>query len=79
MNTLSLLADVIVAQSGGGITWDFLHIMIALLIILGVIAIVVIVTKAMGWTIPQWLIQILVVCAVVAVGIIAIKFLWTLF
>ncbi len=79
MSLATLVADVVVERGGGGMTWDFLHIMIALLIILGVIAIVVIVTRAMGWTIPQWVIQILVVCAVVALGIIAIRFLWTLF
>ncbi len=76
------LVDVVVEthrSSGGAMEWGPLQIAIALLIVLGVIAVVYIVVRAMGWTIPDWLVKIVVVCAVVFVGILALKFLWSLF
>ncbi len=77
---LKLFADVVIeTHRSSGFEWDVLHMAIALIVVLAVVAIVYVVTRAMGWAIPDWLVKIVVICAVAVVGIIALKFLWSLF
>jgi hypothetical protein len=64
---LSLFAQV------GGMSLGQLA--IAIIIICGLVAIVIIACRAMGVPIPPWLVQILVVVLVVIVAIAAIKFI----
>ncbi len=76
----AILADVYVeTHRGGGFEWDLLHLLIVLLICVGAVAVAVIILKVLGWTIPQWVWQILGIVAAVVVGVIALKFLWSLF
>lgn len=58
--------------------WTFGELAIALVIVLAVIAVVYVATKAFGIPIPQWLIQIVAIVVVAAVAIIAIRFLLSL-
>ncbi len=72
----------IIAQTAGGLhnmTWSFEGILIAVIIVAGIVAIVVIALRAMNVTIPQWVIQILWIVAIVVVAVLAVKFLMTLF
>lgn len=71
----SLLADVVVVGGGG---WGISQILIAILIIGAVIAIVFIGLRQCGITIPPAVVQILWIVAIVALCIIAIKFLLSL-
>ncbi len=63
---------LLLAQVAG---YSFIHIATIVVVVLAVIAVVYVATKAMGVPIPQWLIQIIVICVVAAVAILAIKFL----
>lgn len=49
-----------------------------ILIIAGIAAIALIVVRAMGWQVPSWFWQILLVIALVVVGVLAIRFLVSL-
>lgn len=68
----SLFADVVGPAHR---PWTLGEIAIAVVIALALVAIVYIATKAMGVTIPQWLIQIVLVCVVAVVAVLAIKFI----
>ena len=54
---------------------SILSILIWTIIIAGAVGIVLVVLRVAGVTIPEWLIKILLILAVCAVGIIGIKFL----
>lgn len=58
--------------------FTLVHYLIILIIVVAVVAVVYVIFKAMGWTIPQWLVQVFMIIAAAAVGIIAIKFLLSL-
>lgn len=58
--------------------WGFGDWAIALVIIVGVVAVVWAAIKAMGITIPDWLAKILMILAVVIVAVLAIKILLSL-
>ena len=49
-----------------------------MIIVLAVCAVVYVATKAMGVSIPDWLVKIIVIVIVAAVAIVAIKFLLSL-
>ncbi len=55
--------------------WSFFDFAKLVIIVVAVCAIVYIAAKAMGWVIPQWLIQIAVVLAVAFVSIVALVLL----
>lgn len=59
-------------------TWGFGQWIIALVILGGCIAVAGIAFRRMGWQPPQWIIEIIVVCIVVVVAVMAIKFLLSL-
>lgn len=56
-------------------SWDFGSIAIAAIVVLAIIAVVVIAVQAMKIPVPVWVWQIVGVCLIAAVAIIAIKFL----
>lgn len=59
--------------------WTIGTILIAVIIIAGMIAIAYVVCTRMGITIPEWVRNIGFIILLVVVGVIAIKFLMTLF
>lgn len=65
-------------QMRHGASWSFADIAIAVLIILGILGIVLIVSKVVGFQIPPWVWQILGIVVAVGLGIIAIRFLTNL-
>ncbi len=64
--------------SGPISSWGIGDIACALLVIAGIVAVFLIASKQLGFTLPPWVIQILWVLAVVFVGILAIKFLMSM-
>ncbi len=72
--TQATLLFASLADSGGG-TWDLARIAKWVLISLGILVIAVIVSRVLGFVIPQWVWQIVGVVAAVFLGIIAINFL----
>lgn len=65
-------------QLRGG-TMSLEGILIGVLVFIAVVAIAyIIITKAFGVTIPQWLIQVFWIVVAVAIGVIAIKFVLSL-
>ncbi len=54
-------------------TWGFADLLILLLIIVGCCAVALIAARAMEFPIPQWLIQIVGVVAILFVAILAIR------
>jgi len=77
MNLPGLLADTEIIRRGGG-EGDFERLVIVVLVVLGVIAVALIVARAMGWTVPRWVWQVVGVCVLIFVGVIAVKFLFSL-
>ncbi len=71
----SLFAQV---QQGGHGDWSLLGILIGVIIIVAAVAIVVTILKVMGYDIPPWFWHIVAILAVAFVGIIALKFLWSM-
>lgn len=69
MNELQGLFAVNVAA------WGFVDWAKAIVLVLAIVAIVYIATKAMGVPVPQWLVQICVVVLVAVVAIVAISIL----
>ena len=67
--------SVLLAVVGGGSMFEVAKWVI---ILLAVVAVVWIVCKAIGVTVPWWLVQILIVVAVAAIAIIAVGFLVSL-
>jgi hypothetical protein len=74
---MTMLAQVtgLLAQMGH---WGVEKILIAILVIGGAVAILLIAMKAMGMTLPDWIWKILVICAVVFVAAVAIHFVFNL-
>jgi len=68
--------NALIAQHG--IAWSFGDIMIAVVIVAAIIGVVYVACRAFGVAIPQWLIQIVLICIVAAVAILAIRFLLSL-
>ncbi len=74
MNTLiPVLAARDISSSTSA--WGIGEWLIAFIVVLGCIAIAIVVTKVMGFQIPQWVWQVVGIVAAVVVGVIAIKFL----
>jgi len=67
-----MIADIIVHTSSGS---SILGTLKWLLIIAGLVAIVLIAVKAMGYIIPEWFIKILFVVLIVVVAVLALEFL----
>jgi hypothetical protein len=65
-----------IVRAGGA--WGFGQIAVAIIIVLAVIAVVYVITRAMGVTIPAWLLQVIGIVIMAAVGILAIRFLLSL-
>lgn len=60
-------------------TWDIGDWLIAILIVGGVVAVFYVIwTQALGWTFPPWLIKIFWILCAIVVGIVAIRFLLSL-
>jgi hypothetical protein len=59
-------------------TWTVGDVAIAVIVILAIIAVVLIVCRAFGVTIPQWVWAILGVCLAAFLGVLAVKFLMSL-
>ncbi len=66
--TLSLLA-----QLPGGLS--FIQLVIAIIIVVGVVAILFLVFRQLGIAIPGWVIQIFWIVVLVVVAILAVKFI----
>ncbi len=61
------------AQWGNIQQWSFGQILIAIIVIAGAIAITIIALRQFGMTLPQWLIQMLIVVAVVIVAVFLLR------
>lgn len=61
-----------------GRSWGIGEIATAIIVCLAIIGIVIIISKVMGFVIPQWVWQILMIVVAAVVAIIAIRFLLTL-
>lgn len=71
----------IMAQAGqlGPLSgWSFEHILIAIVIFAAAVGVLFILLKVFGITLPQWFINILLILVAAVIGILAIKFLFTL-
>lgn len=73
MNTLALISPMLAAMPGG-----VAGIAVWIIIVAAVVAIVFIACKAMGVTIPGWVVQVLWILVIAAVCVWAVKFLMTL-
>ena len=63
---------------GGPASWDILHIIIAIIIIAAAVGIMYVVLQVFGVSIPQWVVKIFWIVIAAVVGILAIKFLWSM-
>ncbi len=70
MNALLALAPVS--------TWTLEGWLVAILIIAGAVAVALIVLRVLGYTVPPWVWQIAWICAAVFLGILALRFLFSL-
>jgi len=61
----------------GGLS--FLQIALAIVIIAGIVAIVIVILNKLGIQLPSWFVQILLIIVVVLVGVVAIRLIWSLF
>jgi hypothetical protein len=66
---LMLFADV---------TWTIGNLAIAAIVIVAIIAVVLVLCRAFGVTIPQWVWAIIGICVAAFVGVLAVKFLLSL-
>lgn len=78
---ISISLTFLLAQHpiGGIASWGIVEWIIAIIILCGIVGIAWIVLRVIGVSPPGWLIQILWIIVAVVVGILAIKFLSTLF
>ncbi len=56
-------------------TWGLAEWLVTIIVVLGAIAVAIVVSKVMGFEIPQWVWQIVGIVFAVFVGVIAIRFL----
>ncbi len=59
-------------------SWSFGDIVVAIIVCLAIIGIAIIACRVMGFTIPQWVWQIVAIVVVAVIAIVAIRFLLTL-
>lgn len=69
---------LLLAQSGYLSSMGILGWIIAIIILAGAVAILVVILNRFGIKVPDWIIQILWILFAVVVGVVAIRFLWTL-
>ncbi len=72
---LSMLAQVVQGRGGDD---GLLHLFIVIIIAVAAVAILIVVLKAMGYAVPQWVWAIVGILAAAFVGIFALKFLWSM-
>lgn len=67
---------MLLAQIAG---YSIVHIALAIIVIAGIIGIVFVVTRQMGITIPPFIVNVLWIILAVVIGVVAVKFIATLF
>jgi hypothetical protein len=58
--------------------WSILAILIAVIVIAGGVAVMYIILRKLGITVPDWIVQIFWVLVAVFVGVFALKLLWSM-
>jgi hypothetical protein len=70
-----MLSEVFAQMGHGGGSWDVWSMAKAAIIICALVAIVIVIVKVMGYTIPQWFWTIVLIVVAAFVGLVAINFL----
>lgn len=64
---------MLIAQALGG--YSLVNIALTIVILAGIIAVVVVIMKQTGMSIPPFIVTVLWICLAVVIGVVAIKFL----
>jgi hypothetical protein len=73
-----MLGIMPLAIGHGAGSWSLENILVAIVVIAAAIGILLVALRAFGLSLPQWVVQILLICAAAFLAVCAIKFVLTL-